>query len=462
MTTILESIVADKKVWVAQAKQSFPLEGFKNDIQLSDRDFYSALFATKVLRKNAFILECKKASPSKGLIREDFDVAEIAHTYAPYATITSVLTDTKYFGGDFEFLQMAKSATHTPILCKDFFIDAYQVYLARYKGGDGILLMLSVLDDDTYTALSDLAHSMNMGVLTEVSNEVEAKRASALGAKIIGINNRNLHDLTTDLDRTQVLRSHLPSEAFVVSESGIYTFNDTLKLRPFCDAYLVGSSVMAQDNIDLACRALTLGTNKVCGLRSANDAKIAYENGAMFGGIILVSTSKRFVDIDTAKEIMRASPLTCIGVFQNESVSHVVATVKELKLTFVQLHGDEDDNYIGLFKKHLSDVFVFKAVSIDISDDSFPSVPNKADGYILDSKVGTQSGGTGVKFNWDIIPNAIKGKSLLSGGIGIDQIPEALKVGCLGLDMNSKLENSNAEKQKDLIENAFQRIQIKN
>ena len=168
----------------------------------------------------------------------------------------------------------------------------------------------------------------------------------------------------------------------------------------------------------------------------------------MFSGIILVSTSKRFVDTDKAKEIMRASPLTCIGVFQNKSVSDFVATVKELKLTFIQLHGDEDDNYIGLFKKHLSDVFVFKAVSIDINDDSFPSVPSKADGYILDSKVGRQSGGTGKKFHWDIIPNAIKGKSLLSGGIGIDQIPEALKVSRLGLDMNSKLENGNTKNKK--------------
>ena len=104
---------------------------------------------------------------------------------------------------------------------------------------------------------------MFMGVLTEVSNEDEAKRASTLGAKTIGISNRILHNLTTDLDRAQALRSYLPNDAFVVSESGIYTFNDTLKLRPFCDAYLVGSSVMAQDNIDLAYRALTLGTNKV-------------------------------------------------------------------------------------------------------------------------------------------------------------------------------------------------------
>ena len=461
MATILETIVSDKKVWVADAKQNMPLSEFKDTITVSNRNFYASLFCKKENKQNAFILECKKASPSKGLIRADFNVADIAETYAPYATVTSVLTDEKYFGGNFKYLSLAKKATHTPILCKDFFIDSYQVYLARHNGADAILLMLSVLDDITYSKLSDLAHSLNMGVLTEVSTEEEAKRATVLGAKVVGINNRNLHDLTTDLNRTQEIRTHLPKDTFVISESGIYSFSDTVKLRPFCDGYLVGSSIMAQDNIDLACRALTLGTNKVCGLRRPDDAVSAYQNGAMFGGIIFVDASKRHVDINTAKDIIKASPLTCVGVFQNDSVSTIVETVKAVNLTFIQLHGEEDDSTISLIKKHLPEVFIFKAVSIDIENNTFPTVPTKADGYILDSRVGKSSGGTGKKFNWSIIPDSIKGKSLLSGGIGIDDISDAIQVGCLGLDMNSKLENDVNEKQADLIESAFKNILIK-
>ena len=147
----------------------------------------------------------KKASPSKGLIRENFDLDEIIQAYSPYAACISVLTDEKYFQGKFEYLEYVRSRVTQPVINKDFFIDPYQIYLARYHNADAVLLMLSVLDDTQYTELAALAEQYQLDVLTEVSNEPEVLRACALKAKIIGINNRNLRDLSTDLATTERL-----------------------------------------------------------------------------------------------------------------------------------------------------------------------------------------------------------------------------------------------------------------
>ncbi|MGL5550829.1 MAG: bifunctional indole-3-glycerol-phosphate synthase TrpC/phosphoribosylanthranilate isomerase TrpF, partial [Plesiomonas shigelloides] len=216
--TVLSRIVADKHHWIAQQKSAQPLESFILDIHPSDRDFYAAL------RQNrpAFILECKKASPSKGLIRADFDPAAIARVYAPYASVISVLTDEKYFQGSFAFLPQVRQEVRQPVLCKDFIIDPYQIYLARHHQADAILLMLSVLDDETYRTLHAVADRLHMGVLTEVSNREEAERAVTLGARVVGINNRNLRDLSIDTSRTVELAAMLPPDVLVISESGIH------------------------------------------------------------------------------------------------------------------------------------------------------------------------------------------------------------------------------------------------
>ena len=169
MQTVLAKIVADKAIWVEARKQQQPLASFQNEIVPTQRNFYDALAGTRT----AFILECKKASPSKGLIREDFDPAAIASIYKHYASAISVLCDEKYFQGSFDFLPIVSQVAPQPILCKDFTIDPYQIYLARYYQADACLLMLSVLDDEQYRQLSAVAHSLNMGVLTEVSNEEE-------------------------------------------------------------------------------------------------------------------------------------------------------------------------------------------------------------------------------------------------------------------------------------------------
>ena len=177
--TILGNIVDDKVTWVAERKASQPLASFIAELTPTDRDFYAALSG----KPTKFILECKKASPSKGLIRPEFDLDLIAGVYKNYAAAVSVLTDEKYFQGDFEYVTKVRSIVTQPVICKDFIIDEYQIYLARLHQADATLLMLSVLDDAEYIALAKVAHSLDMGVLTEVSNEAELVRAIALDAK---------------------------------------------------------------------------------------------------------------------------------------------------------------------------------------------------------------------------------------------------------------------------------------
>lgn len=204
----------------------------------------------------------QKASPSKGLIRDDFDPVAIAQVYQDYASAISVLTDEKYFQGDFAFLPQVSAAVHQPVLCKDFIISEYQIYLARYYQADAILLMLSVLDDSQYRQLSAVAHSLKLGVLTEVSNEEELQRAIQLEARVVGINNRDLRDLSIDLDRTRRLAPRLPEGVSVISESGIHRHAQIRELSRFADGFLIGSSLMSEPDLTLAVRRVILGKTK--------------------------------------------------------------------------------------------------------------------------------------------------------------------------------------------------------
>lgn len=454
MAEVLAKIVRDKYQWVAERKQTQPLEGFKAELTPSDRSFYNALSG----EQSAFIMECKKASPSKGLIRDDFDLDYIASVYNNHANAISVLTDEKYFQGDFEFLPRVRKQAKQPILCKDFMVDSYQVYLARYYSADAILLMLSVLGDEEYQQLADIAHSLNMGVLTEVSNEEELHRAVKLNAKVIGINNRNLRDLSTDLNRTKELAPlvrKLAPEATVISESGIYTHQQVRDLAEHADGFLIGSSLMAEDDLELAVRKVTLGENKVCGLTHPDDAAKAFQSGAIFGGLIFVSQSKRAVDLESARLTMSGAPLRYVGVFQNHDSGFVAETASSLGLCAVQLHGDEDQDYIKHLRVQLDDkVEIWKAYGVS---DCAPTLIDKfVDRHLFDAQVGNQRGGTGHTFDWSLIAEPCQ--VMLAGGLGPDNAKQAVQLGCLGLDLNSGVESAPGKKDLVKLQQAFAAI----
>lgn len=445
--TVLGKIVQDKLKWIAARKEAQPLSAFQAELTPSDRDFTNALKG-----KTAFILECKKASPSKGLIRADFSPAKIAKTYGNYASAISVLTDEKYFQGDFAFLPQVRNEVSVPVLCKDFIVDPYQIYLARHHQADAVLLMLSVLNDEQYAELATVAKSLNMGILTEAISEEEIQRAIALGAEVIGINNRDLRDLKIDLNRTKTLAPLVPKDRVVICESGIYNHAQVKELSHFANGFLVGSSLMEEDDLDMACRKLILGQNKVCGLTRNEDAQAAYHAGAVFGGLIFVDGSPRQVSVSQAQTIVDAAPLNFVGVFRNERKEKIQSVVESLKLSAVQLHGDESEEYIQKLRPLIPSCEIWKAVPVT---DTVPEIHYSADRILLDSKIGNQSGGTGQAFNWELISQLPKNKLMLAGGISPDNIAAAIQVGCLGLDLNSGVELSPGIKDSDKIRTAF-------
>lgn len=461
--TILQKIVQDKAIWVVQKEQAFPLSEFQHKIVKSDHDFYAAL-AKGTHQEPAYILECKKASPSKGLIRAEFDLDSIAQVYKNYAAAISVLTDEQYFQGDFRYIDQVKRQTTQPILCKDFMISAYQVYLARFYNADAILLMLSVVNDETYRELATLAHELGMGVLTETSTEAEFERALALGAKVIGVNNRDLHTLTIDMNRivrlVEKYQAQISADVCLISESGINDHQQVKNIKPYVHAFLIGSSLMGSADLNNAVRAVIFGENKVCGLTRVQDVKAVYEQGALYGGLIFAEGSPRQLSLRQAQELVVNAPLRYVGVFQNQAVEFVEKMAKQLELFAVQLHGSEDEQYIAeLAEKLGSKTQIWKALSVDVEVENleFNDNPQIAR-YVLDSKVGNQQGGTGKTFNWALIPETLKQKALLAGGIGTENIEQALAQGCVGLDLNSGVESAKGVKDLQKLTACFGKI----
>ena len=252
MTDILNRILARKAEEVAERRARLPeAELIARIADLpGTRGFAAAIEAKIDAGLPAVIAEVKKASPSKGLIRTDFDPAAIAKSYAAAgAACLSVLTDSDFFQGSEAFLQQAREACSLPVLRKDFIIDAYQVYEARAIGADCVLLIVSALDDDVLLQLSLLAAELDLDVLCEVHDEEELERALALPVPLIGVNNRNLRNFETSLETSLALQELMEYDRILVAESGIRTPEDVARLREGgINAFLVGEAFMRAED----------------------------------------------------------------------------------------------------------------------------------------------------------------------------------------------------------------------
>lgn len=443
----LEVILARTRQDLVTRMREVPRDILERTLRPSDRSFAAALRRSHT----GFIMECKQAAPSAGLLRAPYDPAAIARDYAPFADAVSVLTDGPFFQGAHAHLRDVRAAVDRPVLCKDFVVDPYQIMEARAHGADAVLLMLSVLDDAGWRACEATAQAVGIETLTEVHDDRELDRALALGAPIIGINNRDLATLSLDLEVTRRLAPRIPRDRIVVGESGIGTRADVRTLAPLVDALLVGTSLMRAADLPRAVRRLVVGEVKVCGLTRAEDARAAWEAGATFGGLIFAPGSPRQVTIEAARGVRETVPLRWVGVFVNAPLTEVARMAGELRLSAVQLHGEEPPDLIRGLRGHLpAGCEIWKAVRV--RDRVPPLADTGADRLLLDAWQADRRGGTGRVFDWSLLHgHADQGRIILGGGLTPANAASAAALGVSGLDVNSGVESAPGIKSRELL-----------
>lgn len=453
---VLGEIVRRKRVDVAARLAGFGLRDLAARAEPTRRSLRAALAGPGA----RFILEVKRASPSGGAIRAQADPAAIARGYAAAADAISVLTDAPYFGGSLADLRAVRGAYDGPILAKDFIVDPRQVAEARLNGADAVLVLLSVLGDGEAATVIEEARRLGMDSLVEAHDEIEVRRAVALGAEIIGINNRDLNTLTVDLGTTERLARLVPPDRLLVAESGIESREDVDRLAPHADAFLVGSSLMRAEDPALAARALAFGRVKVCGLTDFHDAEMAAAFGATYAGLVMVPNTPRAVNLIEAEPVAAAAAdagLRNVGVFRNEKLMQVAQSAAALGLDVVQLHGEEDAAYIKGLRSLVperTEIWAVGAVGREVA----PSRPG-TDRTLFDTSVGGRTGGTGIPFDW----SRVKGRpdlkrAVLAGGLRPGNAGAAAEVGAYALDVSSGVEMAPGRKDAGRMHAFFEAL----
>jgi len=455
MTMILEQIVAHTRSDLQQRKRELPLPELQERAhrQPPPRDALAALRAHNSIH---VIAEVKRASPSRGLLAPDFDPVGLARTYeAGGASLISVLTEPHFFLGAPAYLTAIRRAVALPVLCKDFIVDEYQVYEARYWGADLILLIGALLENEHLQHLLAIAHHLGMHALVETHSAAEVYRAVTLGAQIIGVNSRDLHTFEMHPGLLRNLRRLIPADRVLVAESGIHSAADARRLARYdIQAMLVGESLVTSGDPAGQLARLLHGANagiqaKICGLREARHIQTAVEAGADLFGLVFYPPSHRAVTADQAHDLVQSlgelrPRVEAVGLFVNEEADVINRTALEADLDVIQLHGDESPEFCQRIHRP-----VIKAIPLHDASD-FGKLQAYRDStwrLLLDTPTAGR-GGSGITHDWSLARAFAHGRRvLLAGGLHPANVADAImQVRPWGVDVSSGVET---ERRKD-------------
>ena len=460
---ILDKIIEATKIRVAQEKQVESPEAVKAAALALPSDTGFPFEAALRQQDFNFICEVKKASPSKGIIAEDFPYLDIAKEYeVAGAEAISVLTEPDFFKGDKKYLQEIASTVKIPVLRKDFIIDEYQIYQAKVWGASAILLICACLDMPTLTKFRELADSLGLSSLVEAHDENEVQMAIDCGARIIGVNNRNLKDFTVDVQNSVRLRNLVQDDVIFVSESGLETPEDIQVLRDNnIGVALMGETFMRSPN-KVEKLAYLYGPTyytpkvKMCGISKVETIPAVVEAKPDYMGLVF-APSKRQVTVDQAKTLVEElhkqytkrynngaeqsnnDEIKTVGVFVNETLDNLVSIATETNLDAVQLDGDEDEAFIESLKGR-TNVEIWKAVQIRSAADAEAWIDSSADMLLFDAYHKDERGGTGEVFDWSCL-DVFERPFMLAGGIDSTNVARAIRtVRPYGIDISSGIE----------------------
>ena len=469
---ILDTIVEATKIRVAQEKQVESPEAVKAAALALPSDTGFPFEAALRQQDFNFICEVKKASPSKGIIAEHFPYLDIAKEYeVAGAAAISVLTEPDFFKGDKKYLQEIASTVKIPVLRKDFIIDEYQIYQAKVWGASAILLICACLDVPTLTKFCELADSLGLSSLVEAHDENEVQMAIDCGARIIGVNNRNLKDFTVDVQNSVRLRNLVQDDVIFVSESGLETPEDIQVLRDNnIGVALMGETFMRSRN-KVEKLAYLYGPTyytpkvKMCGISKVETIPAVVEAKPDYMGLVF-APSKRQVTVEQAEILVEELHKQCInhydtkvvktvGVFVNETLDNLVRIADTANLDAVQLHGDEDEAFIQSLKER-TNVEVWKAIQIRSAADVEKWIDSSADMLLFDAYHKDERGGTGEVFDWSSL-DTFERPFMLAGGIDSTNVARAIRtVRPYGIDISSGIETNGVKDDEKIT--AFTKI----
>ena len=434
---VLGEIVSATAERLAARMTSTSLESMLAQAEPSRRSLTTALTQPGA----RFVLELKRRSPSRGELRPRATVDDVANAYRGLADAVSVLTESEYFGGSLDDLTTMSQAVEVPVLRKDFILDPWQVAESRVHGADAVLLMLSVLDDQTAGACLEMCHRLSMEALVEVHTEEELRRALDLDVEVIGINNRDLGNLKVDLATTETLAATVPDDRILVTESGINSGGDVTRLAGRVDAFLIGSSLMAEPDLRGAAADRALGRFKVCGLTRVEDAVAARDAGAWRLGAVLAPDSPRCTTPEMARAMADATGIEVVAVFREQSIDDVVRLADKAGTVAVQAHQPLDREEIEVLRQRLPGVEIWQVHGIDAGSRPDGLPPARGDRLFLDAQVAGRSGGTGRSFDAGALPQDPGWSEVIaSGGLTPTTARDALDAGAYAVDLSSSLE----------------------